>query len=89
MTEQNLQAKIIKYLKSINCYITKIIVSNRSGVPDLICCYKGKFVAFEVKLPNKKPTKLQYYNIGMIQEAGGQAFVVTNLDEVKNFIQSL
>ena len=30
-----------------------------SGIPDIICCYKGRFLGLEVKLPGGKLTALQ------------------------------
>jgi Holliday junction resolvase len=56
----------------------------RSGVPDIIVCYCGKFLAIECKTGNKKPTALQQAEISKIHLAGGDAFVVNedNLDEV-------
>ena len=47
-----------------------------SGVPDVICCYKGRFFGFECKAGKNKPTALQDVNIGAIRNAGGFAIVV-------------
>ena len=84
MTEQNIQKKIISYLqKEAGAYVVKTVVSNRAGVPDLLACIGGRFVAIEVKRPGKDATPLQRYNIGAILEAGGTAFVAHGVDEVK------
>lgn len=47
-----------------------------SGVPDVICCYKGRFFGFECKAGKNKPTALQAINIEAIRNAGGFAIVV-------------
>lgn len=49
------------------------------GIPDIICCIKGKFVALELKIPpNKvKPKSLQAQILRQIQWAGGIAREVT------------
>ena len=70
-------------------YIVKTIVTNRNGVPDILACFKGKFIAFEVKQPGKKATELQQYNINEIQKAGGSAYCVHSLDEVKVIIENI
>ena len=31
----------------------------RAGIPDIIACHKGQFVAFECKAGDNKPTALQ------------------------------
>lgn len=57
-------------------YVFKPIVCNKSGVPDLIACYKGRFLAYECKVQGNKPTPLQDYNITIIILAGGISRVI-------------
>jgi Holliday junction resolvase len=47
----------------------------RSGVPDFICCAKGKFLAIEAKAGDNQLTALQAKEIESIREAGGVALV--------------
>lgn len=48
-----------------------------AGIPDIVGCYKGRFVAFEVKRDaTKRPTKLQVYFIKKIRAAGGIATLI-------------
>jgi Holliday junction resolvase len=39
----------------------------RSGVPDIVCCVNGYFVAFECKAGTNKPTALQVREIDAIR----------------------
>ena len=87
-TEKPVQKKIIEYLRRF-AYVIKAIVSNRDGIPDLIICHKGLFIAFEIKDIKKKPTKLQEYNIQSIREKGGYAFSVQTFDEAKKHIEAI
>ena len=48
----------------------------RSGIPDIIACYNGHFVAVECKAGTNKPTPLQERELNRIMNAGGEAFVV-------------
>lgn len=48
----------------------------RSGIPDLIICLKGEFIAVELKNEEGKPSPLQLYNIDKIKQSGGQAFIL-------------
>ena len=89
MSEQKLQAKILKYLFAIGAYSVKVVAATIAGVPDIICCYKGKFVGIEVKLEGSKPSALQLSNIELIKNAEGLAFVAYSLDEVVNFFSAL
>ncbi len=52
------------------------------GVPDIICCVNGSFVALEVKRPGLgRLTGLQALTIERIRESGGVAEVVTSVEE--------
>lgn len=87
--EKDIQHRIIKFLKSIGAYVIKTILSNRNGIPDIIVCYKGKFLAFEVKDLKGKITPLQEYNIKLINESGGNAYIVRSVEEVKRILDAI
>ena len=90
MTEQVIQKSIIKYLKT-KAYVVKIVSASKSGVPDILISYKGRFIAFEVKTPDKKNnvSDLQEHNINEIVKNGGLAFDVWELNQVKEIIKGL
>lgn len=84
MSEQKVQAKILKWLKDEGHYVFKTIVCNRSGIPDIVgCTHWGRFFAIEVKYGANKPTKLQEWNVLEIRKRGGIAIVAYDLDSVK------
>ena len=91
MTETAIKTSIQKVLKKAGVWELKVNPSGRmrAGVPDLLCCYLGRFVAFEVKRSGGKPTKLQEHEIKKIQEAGGMAFVVTSAKTVIAILESI
>ncbi len=86
--ESQLQARIIKDLKKRGAYVKKNVLSNRSGIPDIDGCFKGKYFAIEVKAPGKVPTTLQKYNIDKINEANGVAFWVDNFADYTQLFES-
>lgn len=61
----------------------------RAGIPDIICCVNGAFVAFELKAGKGKTTALQDREIAAISGHGGIVMVIneTNIDKVKEIIQ--
>lgn len=91
MKEQDIQRKIIKYLESVGAYVVKVVASNKSGTPDILACYRGIFLAIEVKRPETKTnvSELQEYNIKKIKEAGGIAIVSWDLDAVKDVVENI
>ena len=82
--ESAFQTKVIDYLKSIGAYVIKIHVSayQLEGEPDIICCHKGKFYAFELK-QGSKLSDLQQVKLGLIKESGGVAMEIRNLEQLK------
>ena len=91
MIEQDLVNQIKKYLqtkKDIFFWKEHGGQYGTAGIPDIIVCYKGKFIAFECKKPGGKPTILQKITINKIIKAKGIAVVVYSLDEVKEIIET-
>jgi len=88
MKEQDIQAKIQKYIKARGGYVVKTITSNRAGIPDILCCIDGKFIGIEVKMPGKTASPLQLANGDLIESAGGLFLVATSVEEVRNFVEA-
>lgn len=92
-SEKNFENKIKVYLKSIGAYFIKTHGDrfSRVGVPDIIACINGHFVAVEVKAENGKPSELQLYHLEQIQKAGGHSFLLYPVDfeYFKNFCEKL
>ena len=63
----------------------------RAGIPDVICCVLGRFLAIECKAGKGKLTALQEREIEKIEQAGGVTFVARehNIEELKCLIASL
>lgn len=92
MKEKDIVNAIMRYLKTVPmCFAWKEHggMYGTAGLPDIICCIGGRFVAFEVKTPSGKLTKLQEITITKIRVAKGEAFKVTSVEEVKTILDSL
>ena len=92
MLEKNITAAIMRHLKTVpTCFAFKEHggVYGTAGLPDIICCYRGRFIGFEVKTPTGKLTKLQESTIAKIRAAKGEAFKVTSVEEVKEILKRL
>lgn len=63
----------------------------RSGVPDIIACVNGRFLAIECKAGRNKPTALQVREIESIRKAGGVAVVANeeNWDQVRPLVREM
>lgn len=82
--ESAFQTKVIKYLNDIGAYVIKIHVSSYQleGEPDIICCFKGRFYAFELK-QGSVLSALQETKLELIRESGGVAMEIRDLEQLR------
>lgn len=86
MHEADIVRAILTHLRSLDgCFCWKEHGGpyGTNGIPDIICCYRGRFVAFEVKTEKGRPSRLQDAVIHQIGRAGGLALVVRSVEDVK------
>lgn len=88
--EGKVKKKIKEYLVTTGAWYY-MPVSNgmgRVGCPDILVCYKGYFLAFEVKSPGKiaNTTANQDREIAGINNAKGVAIVVDCVEQVMEVI---
>ncbi len=89
MKEAEIVNKILKYLKTVpGCFAWKEH-GGIAGIPDIIACVNGRFIALEVKTPVGKLTKLQESTIEKILVSGGVAEVVHSVDKVRAVLNTL
>lgn len=90
MLERDLVAAIRRYLSSLGSDVFYFKEHGGpygvSGVPDIIVCYKGRFLGLEAKLPGGRLTELQKRAIEKINRAGGIARRVESVEDVKAVI---
>ena len=90
MLERDIVTAIRKYLASLGSDVffwkEHGSVDGTNGVPDIICCYKGRFLGLECKLPGGRLTELQKRAIEKINRAGGVACRVESVEDVKRVI---
>jgi hypothetical protein len=55
-----------------------------AGIPDFICCWRGKFLGIEAKAPGKRKntSDAQDARIKEIHEAGGAVLVVDDVSQL-------
>lgn len=76
--EKNFENKIKKYLESEGTWFVKFFANRMTkiGIPDLLCCVNGFFLAVEVKAEKGKPSELQVWNRDRIVRSGGFAVIL-------------
>ena len=63
----------------------------RGGVPDFLICYKGWFVAIELKRPDGTygVTKRQGAHMRRIEAAGGYTAKIESVEELDTFLKKI
>mgnify|MGYP000104828933 CR=1 FL=1 len=91
--EKRVKNAVTKILKDYGAYYFSPVTGGfgRSGVPDIVVCYRGNFVAIECKAGRNKPTALQLAEMARINEAQGVALVVNedNIEDVTKLLDTI
>lgn len=91
--EAKVKKKVVSAIKEAGAYYFFPVMNGygRVGIPDIIVCHRGYFVAIECKAGNNKPTELQLKEIEAIRQAGGVSLVVNedNIEDVRKVLESM
>ena len=89
--EKKVKRKVMARLEKMRAYIVTPMTGGfgNSGVPDVLCCYKGRFIGIECKANGGKATALQIHNLISIEIAGGIALLIneSNVDDLTKMIE--
>ncbi len=88
--EAKVKKVVVQQLKELGAYYFYPVTGGygRSGVPDIVGCYEGRFFGIECKAGSNKPTALQDKNLNDIASQRGLALVVNeeNMWDVKGWL---
>ena len=78
MKESQFSKQVVKYLKERGALVNvnTANIYERVGRSDIECCYKGYFIALELKTGNYQPDPLQIINLKKVREAGGFGLIL-------------
>ena len=88
--EKEIENEIKEYISSHGGLCYKIHggdLYQETGIPDILCCWKGLFFGIEVKDPKGKPSAIQLAQGVRIQKAGGHFIIAKSLEDVTDYIK--
>jgi hypothetical protein len=86
--EGKVKDQIKAYLKEIGAYFFMPVQTGYGErTVDFLVCHKGKFYGIEAKRKRAQAEAFQDALIRRIEDAGGQAFVASSLETVKEWIK--
>jgi hypothetical protein len=92
-SEKQLQEQIVGFLERNNTVVIRSRMDRKTstnvGTPDLLFAVKLRPVAFEVKLPGKKPTEEQRNMMLRMTGNGWACFIIHSYDEAVQVYDSL
>lgn len=77
--EKNFENKIKAFLREQGAWFIKYWAGSKftkDGIPDILACVNGYFVAIEVKASNGRPSELQKHCVKEINKACGFAVIL-------------
>jgi Holliday junction resolvase len=93
--EKKVKDNVVKQLKQLGSHVYYFFPATggygRSGVPDIVGCFNGKFWAIECKAGKNTTTALQDRELNAIRSARGEAWVVNeaNVDAIGTMLRKL
>lgn len=89
--EKKVKQAVTKILDAYGAYYFSPVTGGfgRSGVPDIIVCFKGLFIAIECKAGGNQPTALQLKEMDKIGSRGGGVAIVINEHNIDFVRQTL
>lgn len=83
--EERLKISVLKFLRERGGFFEKTHGNDmtRNGMPDIVGCYRGQYVAIELKAKGKKPTDIQLRVLKEIRRAGGIGAWADDLETVE------
>ncbi|AIA65116.1 endonuclease [Enterococcus phage IME-EFm1] len=78
MKESQFSKEVTQYLESKGAIVNNQTGSmfSKVGVSDLLVCYKGYFIALELKVGNYQPDPLQISYLQKVRDAGGFGLIL-------------
>lgn len=93
MRESQLVTQIKNLLESRGAYNEKIFGGGyqSSGIADILACYRGRFMAIEVKSPTGKgrASDIQKLKIRQVRASGGVGMITDSLEEVAEVLDAI
>lgn len=89
--ESRLKKAIKVYLKSVGAYHTVVPGGSygTNGAPDMIACYKGRFIAIEAKTPEGTQSGWQKLRQNQIEASDGIYILARSVEDVEKVIRTL
>ncbi len=91
--EDRLIGQIMVYLRQRGCYAIRTHGHDfgemgvcRPGIPDIVACYRGRFLGIEVKTRKGGVRAMQRREMEAVRESHGVGFVARDVEDVRRVL---
>lgn len=84
--ESRISRQVVRWLnEQPDTWATAVTITGyaRRGIPDILACVGGQFLAIEVKQPGKRPTPIQQHELEKLEAAGAVVCVAHSLADAQ------
>lgn len=89
-SEKLVERKLAELVKINNGMCIKLLCDQITGLPDRLCLFPGRKIAFvELKTTGKKPRRIQAYIHNKLRALGFRVEVIDTVEGVSTFIDDM
>lgn len=83
--------KVILKTRGVYYFMPSASIYGRTGIPDFVCCYRGRFIGIETKFGYNKQTANQKREEVEIVSASGVYLLIheNNIDNINNVLDAI
>lgn len=85
LLERDIQKACIEWARAKGAYCRKFSSPANRSVPDYLIVHEGEVWFVEFKRPGKQPTEKQTQEQEAVKAAGGEVWVIDNLEVFKDY----
>jgi len=91
MDRDALSRMILSFLRERGAWAFRVHGSPllNEGIPDILACYRGKFLALEVNRTDRRLSKLRKIELVRLFRAGGVSAVVYSVADVQRLLDKI
>jgi hypothetical protein len=90
MRESAVRSAVLRVLRDAGAVVwAQTGAVNSAGRPDLAICYRGRFVAVELKSPRGRTHPRQLVHLEEVVKAGGFAAIVRSADDMREVLRQV
>lgn len=86
MNGAKLTTLVMRYLQEVDAVSINLIAASKAGYADVIACYRGRFLALEIKGKGDTEKPAQAQKLNDVIEAGGYGKFIYSMQDLHDLL---